>query len=66
MWPLRVAFQSLMKTTGRSPFGIFGRSYLVADVVIQDIPVTFLTFHLAPPAIGLMVTQYDVTHIKHE
>jgi endonuclease/exonuclease/phosphatase family metal-dependent hydrolase len=43
---------------GPLPSGIFGRGYLVAGVLIQDIPVTFLTFHLAPPAIGLMVTQY--------
>ena len=43
---------------GPLPAGIFGRGYLAVDVLIQNIPVRFLTFHLAPPAIGLMVTQY--------
>ncbi len=46
---------------GPLPFQILGKGYLVVRVVIQETPVTFLTFHLAPPAIGLMVTQYGAT-----
>ena len=49
---------------GPLPGGIFGRGYLAADVLIGGVPVTFLTFHLAPPAIGLMVTQYGATAAK--
>jgi endonuclease/exonuclease/phosphatase family metal-dependent hydrolase len=46
---------------GPLPSQILGKAYLVVRVMIQDIPVTFLTFHLAPPAVGLMVTQYGAT-----
>lgn len=46
---------------GPLPSQILGKAYLAVRVMNQDIPVTFLTFHLAPPAIGLMVTQFGAT-----
>jgi endonuclease/exonuclease/phosphatase family metal-dependent hydrolase len=46
---------------GPLPSQILGKAYLAVCVTVQDVPVTFLTFHLAPPAIGLMVTQYGAT-----
>ena len=32
---------------GPLPVGLFGRSYLAVEIVVQDIPMNFLTFHLA-------------------
>lgn len=52
---------------GPLPKGLFGRSYVVTKIKVADeIYVYAMTFHLAAPAIGRMVTQYGATDESQE
>ncbi|KFB76848.1 MAG: Endonuclease/Exonuclease/phosphatase family protein [Candidatus Accumulibacter cognatus] len=46
---------------GPLPMGLFGRAYVMATIELQGLPLRLLTFHLEPPAIGRMITQYRAT-----
>ncbi|HNI69359.1 MAG TPA: hypothetical protein PKV55_15030, partial [Nitrospira sp.] len=46
---------------GPLPMGLFGRAYVMTTIELQGLPLRLMTFHLEPPAIGRMITQYGAT-----
>jgi endonuclease/exonuclease/phosphatase family metal-dependent hydrolase len=51
---------------GPLPPCIFGRAYMLLLVNLSEQPLYVMTFHLAAPAIGRMITQYGAQHERQE
>jgi endonuclease/exonuclease/phosphatase family metal-dependent hydrolase len=60
-------FKIIDEIYGPLPKGIFGRSFIICQIETPTKERFYvMTFHLAAPAIGRIITQYNASHEKQE